>query len=194
MRKLLLLFLFILPLMATPRVYSVSYYVKVFKNLNPDQKRIMKMVWEKAKPYNLQYTMVAIAYRESLLGKQMYNLKDGQLGSYGIFHNLVESVYERYVTIKPKDKNVEISIKLALAKRLVDDFDFSFSQALAELKFWENLAKAKKVKNVWRYMVIHYNGGYNGHLKQASIIYYKNIVNIIRAIKILQREGLVSLD
>ena len=167
---------------------SVKWYVVQFKHLTNKQQNVLHKIWYRAKPYNLNYTMCAIAFRESSLGVKMMNLSDGKIGSFGVFHNLVSSVYDRYIIDKPKNKNKEISIKLGLAKRLIDDFDFSFSQSLAELKFWENISKTKGYWSPWRYMVIHYNGGTNGLKKQSALNYYKEITKIIKALRICRKE------
>ena len=168
--------------------YSVNQYVYQFRHLTHHQKEVLKQVWYKAKPYDLSYTMSAIAFKESSLGVVLFNRKDGEIGSYGVFHNLVGSVYDRYVSFKPKSKNKELSIKLGLAKRLIDDFDFSFSQSLAELEFWKNMAKTKGYWNFWKYMIVCYNGGTNGIKNKKSLNYYKEVVKIIKALKITKKE------
>ena len=168
------------------KVHTVNYYINQFKYLSINQKRIANKVWQKAKEFNLQYTMTAIAFKESSFGRVLENDKDGrgdELGSYGVFHNLVKSVYDRYMTVKPKSKIEQWETKVYLAKRLRDDFDFSFSQSLAELKYWENYAIAHGQKwNKWKLMIMRYNGGTNGNKNLKSIKYYYEIVNIIKAI------------
>jgi len=172
------------------KVFKVSYYLRNLKSLNVDQKKIANKVFMKAREFDLEYTMTAIAFKESSFGRTMYNLRDGELGSYGVFHNLVSSVYDRYVRYKPVRKNNEISIKLSLAKRLIDDFDFSFSQSLAELKYWENTAIVKgKRWDKWRYSILHYNGGTFAEYKPKAWEYYYNIVNIIKALRILKDQN-----
>ena len=169
------------------KIHTVEYYKNQFKYLSVKQKKNANKVWEKAKQFNLQYTMTAIAFKESSFGRALLNDNDGRgtdLGSYGIFHNLVDSVYDRYMDVKPKSKIKQWEIKLHLAKRLRDDFDFSFTQALAELKYWENYAIARGQKwNKWKLMIMCYNGGTYGDKNIKSIIYYYEIVNIIKAIK-----------
>ena len=169
------------------KIHTVDYYKNQFRYLSVKQKKVANEVWKKAKEFNLQYTMTAIAFKESSFGRALSNDNDGRgtdLGSYGVFHNLVDSVYDRYMEIKPKSKIEQWEIKLYLAKRLRDDFDFSFTQALAELKYWENYAIARGQKwNKWKLMIMRYNGGTFGDKKIASKIYYYEIVNIIRAIK-----------
>jgi len=168
---------------------SVRSYVYQLKHLSSEQQKVLYKVWKKAKPYNLNYTMSAIAFKESSLGRVMYNLSDGEFGSFGVFHNLVSSVYDRYIRNKPKNRNQVTSIKLGIAKRLIDDFDFSFSQSLAELKFWENVAKDRGYRwNSWKYMIVHYNGGTNAYNKKRAIMYYKEIVKIVRALHICKEE------
>lgn len=180
------------------KIHSVRYYLKQFNNhLSKKQINIMNKVWSKAEPFDLQYTMTAIAFKESAFGRALSNDNDGrgtELGSYGVFHNLVDSVYDRYVKFKPKDKISMWSIKVNLAKRLRDDFDFSFSQSLAELKYWENYAIAKGNKwNKWKLMIMRYNGGTFGDKNIKSIHYYYEIVNIIKAIKLYRDKHIKGL-
>jgi len=169
------------------KIHTVDYYKNQFKYLSAKQKKIASKVWKKAKEFDLQYTMTAIAFKESSFGRALLNDNDGRgtdLGSYGVFHNLVDSVYDRYMDVKPKSKIEQWETKLYLAKRLRDDFDFSFTQALAELKYWENYAIAHGQKwNKWKLMVMRYNGGTFGDKKIDSKLYYYEIVNIIKAIK-----------
>lgn len=169
------------------KIHTVDYYKHQFKFLSKKQINVMKKVWNKAKEFDLQYTMTAIAFKESSFGRALENDNDGRgtdLGSYGVFHNLVDSVYDRYMTKKPNSKIRQWEIKLYLAKRLRDDFDFSFTQALAELKYWENYAIAKGQRySKWKLMVMRYNGGTFGDKNVNSKIYYYEIINVIRAIK-----------
>ena len=199
MKKIIILSLFILNIFAYQKysivntkygkikIHTVDYYLNQFKYLSNNQKKIANKVWSKAKEFDLQYTMTAIAFKESAFGRALSNDNDGRgtdLGSYGIFHNLVDSVYDRYMDVKPKSKIEQWEIKLYLAKRLRDDFDFSFTQALAELKYWENYAIARGQKwNKWKLMIMRYNGGTFGDKNINSIKYYYEIVNIIKTIK-----------
>jgi len=180
------------------KIHSVHYYLKQFNNyLSEKQINIMNRVWNKAKPFDLQYTMTAIAFKESAFGRALSNDNDGRgtdLGSYGVFHNLVDSVYDRYMSIKPKSKIEQWEIKLYLAKRLRDDFDFSFSQALAELKYWENYTIARGQEwNKWKLMIMRYNGGTFGDKNTKSIQYYYEIVNIIKALKLYRDKHMKGL-
>jgi len=199
MRKIIILGLFVLNIFAYQKysivntkygkikIHTFDYYLNQFKYLSNGQKKIANKVWKKAKEFDLQYTMTAIAFKESAFGRALSNDNDGRgtdLGSYGIFHNLVDSVYDRYMDVKPKSKIEQWEIKLYLAKRLRDDFDFSFTQALAELKYWENYAIARGQKwNKWKLMIMRYNGGTYGDKNINSIKYYYEIVNIIKTIK-----------
>jgi hypothetical protein len=81
--------LFLVLLNAHLLAYSVNQYVHQLKHLTHHQKEVLKQVWYKAKPYDLSYTMSAIAFKESSLGVVLFNRKDGEIGSYGVFHNLV---------------------------------------------------------------------------------------------------------
>jgi len=139
--------------------------------LNMSQYRILISTFSKAHPFDLQYTMTAIAWHESTFGRNPINLSDP---SFGVFHNLITSVVSRTGT---KDTAWNRS---RVAERLLLDFDFSFSQSLAELKYWDNYWKSKKVPKTWSKMVMSYNAG---HKYQNGEAYLKAIKDKIKALR-----------
>ena len=143
-----------------------------YKNFSSYQKRIMYKTFKKAKQFGLQYTLTAIAWQESQFGKYRINLKDGKYGSFGIFHNLLESVCDRHNCDTYWSKS-------RLAERLILDYDFSFSEALAEFKYWFNYWKSKGFSDTvaWKRAVCSYNAGSNWN---NGLRYYRNIVKKIR--------------
>jgi hypothetical protein len=124
--------------------------------------------------------MAAIAWQESKFGKWMINLSDP---SCGVFHNLLKSVAKR------EGKSVSKFSQARICEQLIEDFDFSFSQSLAELEYWKNYWKSKGYKNneLWRRTVMSYNAGFN----------YKNgktyLDNIIKKIRILKKYNISNL-
>jgi len=143
--------------------------------LSPKQMSILNWVYNKAKPYNLQNTMSAIAYVESHLGRYKVNLQDGKYGSFGIFHNMLESVCSRHNCSTYWNKS-------RLAERLIVDKDFSFSEAMAEFQYWYNYWLSKGYSNTiaWKRAICSYNAGYNW---KKGLKYYKKVVKAIKFLK-----------
>ena len=150
-------------------VYSspIESLLKEFNAMTPEQKKIACMVFKKAKEFNLQYTMTAIAWEESKFGKYTINLADP---SFGIFHNQIDSVANRHGVRSKWGKS-------RLAEQLLNSFDFSFSEALAELQYWQTYYKHSW--NKWSKMVMSYNAGYS---YKNGKCYYQRIVLKIKAL------------
>jgi len=144
------------------------------QRLNPDQRIIMNKTFMKAKEFDLQLTMTAIAWHESHFGELAVNFYDP---SCGVFHIYLPDINKR---MHRKDNFWN---RNKICTKLVQDYDFSFSQALGRLKFWENYWKSKGYSGpeVWRRMVMSYNGGTN---YKNGKEYYKHIVSKIRALKL----------
>ena len=136
-------------------VFSTSIYgnqkdlLRELNNLSNDQRYIMVKTFMLAKKYDYEYTMTAIAWQESDFGKYVINLQDP---SFGVFHNLIESVANRH-NVKGKWH------KSRLAEALIKDYNFSFVEALSELKYWESVYK--KQPHSWSKIVSSYNSGWN---------------------------------
>jgi len=156
MRKLLIFLLIIAGIQA-------NSLEKELQNLSYKQKQVLIKTLYKGKEFNYGWTLAAIAWQESKFGKYLINLQDP---SCGVFH-----VMPKYIS----DNKWKQS---RICERLIKDFDFSFSQALAKLKYWENYHKSKKHYPVWKHTIMSYNGGFKGNDK-----YYKTIVLKIKALK-----------
>ena len=140
-----------------------------FNNLNEDQRVILNLVYDKGKYFDLGYTMAAIAWQESHFGKVPINLSDP---SCGIFHNLITTVANRHnLKLTSYNKNM-------ICMRLIRDFDFSFAEALSELKYWQNYYHNQS-KN-WQSMVKSYNAGFK---KENGYEYFKAIQKKVRFLK-----------
>ena len=142
--------------------------------LSTTQKQLANQIYLEGNKYNLGYTMVAIAYQESHLGKYLINISDV---SCGIFHVMPSSLIKR-TSLKDNSWN-----QSRLCERLIKDNDFSFSAALLELKFWQNYWKTKQVKKVWSHMVSSYNGGHKATLSSKYLKKIKHLVHKLQGIK-----------
>jgi len=142
--------------------------LKELNNLTPIQKAIMLKTFNKARQFNYEYTMTAIAWQESKFGKYKINLNDP---SFGVFHNLISTVQLRHDSRGSWARS-------RLAERLMIDYDFSFTEALSELKYWENYWSNKRVPKKWSHTIGSYNGGFTPNMS-----YTEKIKSKIRALK-----------
>lgn len=142
--------------------------------LSQNQLTVMHNIMEKAKPFNLSYTMAAIAWKESSLGKNLINLSSGDCGVF-------------QVSAKTLSNNEFKQNRIC--QRLILDFDFSFSVALERYKYFYNYYRSKGLpKGVsWKRAICSYHAGWNW---KKGVPYYKAVVRNIRVI----REIIISLD
>lgn len=129
----------------------IQKYMQELDELNDSQKEIMYRAYLAGEPYDLGYSMVVIAWKESRFGKYMLNLSDGKHGSYGVYHILLD-----YSMVRNKI-NSNWS-KSRLAERLLNDFDFSSNEALTILRYWRDRYNRTDISKYY-YMFSSYNGG-----------------------------------
>jgi len=134
---------------------------------NQQQLDVLYKTFNKAKEFNLQYTMSAIALQESNLGSVLINV-----GSHdcGVFQVNVDTLSNN------KWKRNK------LCTRLIKDYDFSFSIALNRFKYFYNyyISKGYSKNIAWKYAIESYHSGFN---RTKGITYYKKIINNIRLIR-----------
>ena len=144
---------------------------KELETLAPTQLYVLNETYVKGNDFDYGLTMSAIAWQESRLGLVPINVDDV---SCGVFHNLLKSVASRH-NLSPTLANRNM-----LCMRLINDYDFSFAEALAELKYWENYWQSKGVSKVWSHTVASYNGGFKASLSGS---YLKAIRAKVRVLK-----------
>jgi len=155
-----------------------------FAKFSNKQKQVLKRAYEIGLPFNMGYTLAAIAWQESMAGKYLINLQDP---SAGVFHNNLNSVMRRHHEIPdtPFQRN-------RIAQRLIEDIDFSGAEALAELEYWKNVHGEGKWFLIWQ----SYNGGF-AYLSTNSIAYRKSYhyaQGILRKIRFLRRIGIFATE
>ena len=147
----------IIPLVFLLVFFNINLFANTNKlmyelnHLSTSQYEVLLKTYAKGSAFNLELTMTAIAWQESYFGKWKINLADP---SFGVFHNLISSVMERH-NLKGNWNRSRI------AEKLLDDYDYSFAESLAELTFWRMYWKNKKIPRVWSHMVMSYNAGSN---------------------------------
>ena len=128
---------------------------------------MLKNIYEFGKPYDLGYSLAAIAWKESNVGKFMINLQDP---SCGFFHNNINTVMSRRgITDTPFNRNV-------LCQKLINDVPYSASEAVAELAYWRTVHKTNYTK-IWA----SYNAGWS---YTNGLNYSQDIKNRIKVLKV----------
>lgn len=140
--------------------------------LTNSQKEILAKTYIKAKPYGLEFQMMAIAWKESRFGLEPVNLNDP---SCGVFHNLIETVAKNNGLSRGKYADNRI------CSQLINDFEFSFNEALDVLLFYRDY-----FKNDWRKAVKAYNAGFK--IKNGES-YYKDILKRIIQLKLFVEDN-----
>jgi len=110
-----------------------SYFTK-------NQLNMLEKIKHYAKPYNLQNTLMAIAYVESDLGKYLVDV-DKQ--KYGVFKVQVESMIKHHhIKETPNNKNL-------IAQKLIMDFEFNITCAIEEILFWKSIYGENDWMKIW---------------------------------------------
>ncbi|QKF67932.1 hypothetical protein AVENP_2408 [Arcobacter venerupis] len=137
-------------------------------NLTPQELNTLKEIKEHGKKNGLSYSLMAIAIKESGLGKYLVNV---DTKDYGLYQANIKTVISRE---NAKDTSMNRNI---LAMKLISDFQFATKNAIDELTFW------KKVhNNNWAKVWSSYNGGWK-YNSEAAKKYSEDIASIIRELK-----------
>ena len=141
---------------------SESIYKRTLKDLgylNANQIANMRTLYQECKPFGLEQTCVAVSYKESRLGKYMFNELTGDYGLLGI--NLKQFA---------RSKRLKLNYwgRKELAGRLITDNRLNIRAAVSNLKEWQH-----HYGNNWRMIYASYNGGwYPNKAYAVSIISY----------------------
>ena len=128
--------------------------------LTKDEIKTLKEIKKQGKKYGLSYSLMAIAIKESSIGKYLVNVDSKD---YGLYQANIKTVLSRQ-----KAKNTSWN-RNKYAMRLISDFQFATKNAIAELTYW---------KKVWS----SYNGGWKYNSKRARK-YSREIAIIIKRLK-----------
>lgn len=139
-----------------------------FNKLSPKEIQTLKEIKQQGKKYGLGYTLMAIAIKESSLGKYLINVNSKD---YGLYQANIKTVIQRQ---KAKDTSWN---RNKYAMRLISDFQFATQNAVAELKYWKKIHN-----NDWKKVWSSYNGGWKYNSKRARA-YSQDIARIIRELK-----------
>ena len=116
----------------------------------------------------MKYTLMAIAIKESSVGK---NLVNSISNDYGLFQSNIKSVIRRQ---KVKDT---LYNRRYFAEKLVYDVGFSTANAIVEIDYWR-----KVHKDSWMKIWASYNAGWK-YSSDTGINYATSVFDIIKKLK-----------
>lgn len=137
-------------------------------NLTPQEIKTLKEIKAHGKENGLSYSLMAIAIKESGLGKYLVNV---DTKDYGLYQANIKTVINRE---NAKDTSWNRNV---FAMKLISDFQFATKNAIDELTYWQ-----KVHNNNWSRVWSSYNGGWK-YNSDAAKQYSKDIASIIRELK-----------
>ena len=155
----------LLTLILISNVFASDFDIK---NLTPQELNTLKEIKEHGKKNGLSYSLMAIAIKESGLGKYLVNV---DTKDYGIYQANIKTVISRE---NAQDTSWNRNV---LAMKLITDFQFATKNAIDELTYWQ-----KVHNNDWTKVWSSYNGGWK-YNSDAARQYSKDIASIIRELK-----------
>lgn len=152
--------------------YLLFFSTLLFSNsLNLDAKDliILKKIKSLSTDKMLGYSLMAIAIKESNIGKYVVNDKTND---YGLFQANIKTVLSRQ-NVKDTKAN-----RMLYSKKLINDVSFATANAIIELEYW------KKVhKNNWAKTWASYNTGWR-YKGKTGFKYANSIFEIIKKLKL----------
>ncbi len=157
---------FILLCILVSNVFASKHFD--FSKLSKKDLQILKEIKQQGKRYGLSYTLMAIAIKESSLGRYLVNVDSGDFGLY--------QAHLRSVIKRNKIRNTSWN-RNKYAMKLISDFKFATRNAIKELNYWKKIHN-----NDWEKVWGSYNGGWKYNSKTAKK-YSREISKIIRKLK-----------
>lgn len=142
-----------------------SSLLEELNSMTLKQYLVFTKIYRDTKDSNYTFTIMAIAWQESQVGKYPINLDDP---SFGIFH------------IVPKSKGWDRSRE---AEKLLN-FDYSIKRVKEEIYYWH-----KYHKGTWKNVVKSYNAGFNYNSSQAEK-YLKAISSKVKLLKNIIKDNI----
>ncbi len=154
-----------LALLITSNLYAINFKASY---LTAKDMQLLKQIKSYGDKYDLSYSLMAIAVKESSIGRFKINVDSFD---YGIYQANINTVIRRH---QMKNSN---SNRNKVAMMLINDFDFATSNAIAELVYWKKVHKGDWTK-IWG----SYNAGWNFDSTRGQK-YSKDIIKIIKELK-----------
>lgn len=156
---------FLLILIFISNIYASDFDIN---NLTPNEIETLKEIKRQGQQHGLSYSLMAIAIKESSLGKYLVNV---DTKDYGLYQAHLKTVINRQ-NVKDTSWN-----RNKFAMKLISDFKFATKNAIEELAYWQKIHK-----NDWTKVWSSYNGGWKYNSKAARK-YSQDIASIIRDLK-----------
>ena len=116
----------------------------------------------------MKYSLMAIAIKETSVGKNMANF---QSNDFGLFQSNIKTVLSRqYISDTPANRKY-------FALRLMNDVGFATANAIIELEYWRKVHKDNWIK-IWS----SYNTGFS-YRSDTGFFYAKDILEITKKLK-----------
>lgn len=148
---------------------SFSFLYSNSLNLNSNDILILKKIKSLTDDKMMKYSLMAIAIKESSLGRYVINAKSED---YGLFQANIKTVLSRQ---KVKDNSYNRSI---YAQKLINDVGFATANAIIELQYWKKVHKENWFK-IWS----SYNTGWK-YKSNTGIKYSTKVFEIIKKLKL----------
>ena len=129
---------------------------------------ILKKIKSLTNDKMMKYTLMALAIKESSIGKNQIN---SVTNDYGVFQGNIKSVIRR--------QSVEDNLvtRKFLSEKLLNDAGFAMANAITEVNYW------RKVHNEnWAKVWASYNTGWSYNTK-TGLAYSSDVFNIIKKLK-----------
>lgn len=164
MKTVILILVMVVSLFANQHTSKRAQYMKELNSLTMNQKEVLVQSLFTGIKSDKSYTLAAIAWKESSLGKHRINMHDGvgckYRGSFGCYQQRLS-----YIMKDPSMKNRSAAMVKTM---LVNNTNFAATVALNNLNNWEDHWKDKKSRNTELNMLASYNaGGYGTHSKSG---------------------------
>ncbi len=147
---------------------------KDFDNLEGYQKRNLLKIYKYASKNNMGWSAAAIAWQETNVGQYQVNFNSRKNGiqsfDCGMFGSNTRTVLKRAES-KPNMYNQK-----EVCTDLIKDFEYAYSQFLAEIYFWKN---ARHNTENWRKIWGSYNAGWKYSKSYGRIIALR--IKVLRA-------------
>ena len=116
----------------------------------------------------MKYTLMALAIKESSVGKNQINLVTND---FGVFQGNIKSVVRR--------QNIDdnLNTRRFLAKKLLSDAGFAMANAIEEVNYWRKVHKED-----WPRVWASYNTGWSYKIK-TGLAYSNDVFEIIKKLK-----------
>ena len=149
----------------------LTFFNFAFSNslaLTPQDITVLKKIKSLTNEKMMKYTLMALAIKESSVGKNQINLVTND---FGFFQGNIKTVVRR--------QNVQDNemVRKYLADKLLNDAGFAMANAITEINYWRKIHNENWVK-VWA----SYNTGWK-YNTQTGVTYSSDVFNIIKKLK-----------